>query len=821
MNKVNKGISIILIEKGDFVNLERRLENIIANKYIKETFVVTNKNKKIDYKNLKKKYSEQKIIFIFENLSIPELLNKLIFDLKSEFFIILDNNEFFYQTNLSLFIEKYLNDDEINLIYTNSILKDSLDNFLGFCETLLPHRFLENVNHINEITLGSFLLRKGLFKKIGFFNKKFKKNYLLDFIIRAFKSDLKSIRYASEVNIIKYIYEFNSNKFINFENNIELLEIYISHNFKLDSISRRIINSLASLNDNEIKLILDKNNYSDLTVNKLNLLREELNNSYKDLDNSEYLRTLPNDLKIILESRLDLQKQGFNLSLNERKFCQWLIKFGLKEYPPLRDDNSLGSALYWLRSNRDGEAISRMYLAIFDSNKILRKVFKLIKSRNFRINFIRFLWPFLPYNLPSFKFYNGFDDKFLFLKNIKSINSLNAKGNLNYPPEGVNLIGYAKHALGIGEDLRSTFFALDQVKISTSIINFPPGSFKGREENSLRNKIKNVHIYNTTILCLTAEESLRYFMKLGTLEFENKYIIGYWPWELPIWPKNWESAIEYVNEIWVSSKHIKNSLKDVTDKPVKLMPLCIDQPNFKIRQQNLNKRITQRKRFNLEKNSIYLCFSFDQNSYIERKNPWDALRAFQMAFPPVSQEDFNNQVKLLIKTFPNKNSSYQWEKLKRIAAMDHRIIILEKNMSRIDLLDLYGCCDIFISLHRAEGYGRCLAEALQLGLDLVATNWSGNTDFCTGPLYHPVPFKIEKVKPFDYPYWQNQYWAQPDLIKAADILKKVVKRRIEKGLPEIEISQNYQNYFAANKCGLRYKKRLEELNLINATPKFL
>ena len=222
-----------------------------------------------------------------------------------------------------------------------------------------------------------------------------------------------------------------------------------------------------------------------------------------------------------------------------------------------------------------------------------------------------------------------------------------------------------------------------------------------------------------------------------------------------------------------------------------------------------------------EKNSIYLCFSFDQNSYIERKNPLDALRAFQMAFPPVSQEDFNNQVKLLIKTFPNKNSSYQWEKLKRIAAMDPRIIILEKNMSRIDLLDLYGCCDIFISLHRAEGYGRCLAEALQLGLDLVATNWSGNTDFCTGPLYHPVPFKIEKVKPFDYPYWQNQYWAQPDLIKAADILKKVVKRRIEKGLPEIEISQNYQNYFAANKCGLRYKKRLEELNLINATPKFL
>ncbi len=820
MIKKNKGLSVFLLEGQDSDYLEKRLGNLVNFQYIDQIFVINKTNKKIDYKHLQEKFFGLNITIVSEKLSTIEILNKLILELQNEFFIILGNDEFFYQKNLSFLIEKFFNNDEINLIYTNSIFKDPNDNFLGFCETLLPYRFLENVNHINEITLGSFLIRKSLFKKIGFFNKKYKKNYVLEFIIRVFKYDLKSIRYASEVNIIKYVYEVNPNKFINFESNIELLELYISHNLELDSISRRIINSLISLNDNEIKLIFDKNNYSDLTVNKLNLLREELNNSIKDLDNSEYLRTLPNDLKIILESRLDLQKLGFNSSLNERKFCQWLIKFGLREYPPLRDNNCVGSALCWLRSKRDGEAISRMYLAIFDSNKIFRKVFKLVKSRNLRINFIRFLWPFLPYNLPSYNFYNGFDNKFLFFKEIKSINSLIAKGNLNYPKEGVNLIGYAKHALGIGEDLRSTFFALDQVQISTSIINFPPGSFKGREENTLRNKIKNIHLYNTTILCLTAEESLRYFMKLGTLEFENRYIIGYWPWELPIWPKNWVSAIEYVNEIWVSSQHIKDSLKGVTNKPVKLMPLCIDQPSFKIKQQSFNQRIFNRKRFDLDKKSIYLCFSFDQNSYMERKNPWDALRAFQMAFPPMSHENSNDQVKLLIKTFPNTNPSYEWEKLKSISELDPRIIILEKNMSRVDLLDLYGCCDIFISLHRAEGYGRCLAEALQLGLDLVATNWSGNTDFCRGPLYHPVPYSIEAVKPFDYPYWQNQYWAQPDLIKAANILKKVVKKRIEKGLPEIEISENYQNYFSAKKCGLRYKNRLEELNLINATPKF-
>ena len=54
------------------------------------------------------------------------------------------------------------------------------------------------------------------------------------------------------------------------------------------------------------------------------------------------------------------------------------------------------------------------------------------------------------------------------------------------------------------------------------------------------------------------------------------------------------------------------------------------------------------------------------------------------------------------------------------------------------LLALYGCCDVFLSLHRLEGFGRGMAEALQLGVDVIATAYGGNTDFCTGPLAHPL-----------------------------------------------------------------------------------
>tara|TARA_Y100001978_G_C23547759_1_gene362944 strand:- start:71 stop:814 length:744 start_codon:yes stop_codon:yes gene_type:complete len=245
------------------------------------------------------------------------------------------------------------------------------------------------------------------------------------------------------------------------------------------------------------------------------------------------------------------------------------------------------------------------------------------------------------------------------------------------------------------------------------------------------------------------------------------------------------------------------------------MPLCVDQEGFKIRQQSYEERLVNRKKFNLNLNTTYICYSFDQDSYIDRKNPLDALRSFHMAFPPYPGNIVNNNVRLIFKTYPKKEMSWEWQFLREMSRFDPRVEIVEKNMSRIELLNFYGCCDIFLSLHKAEGYGRCLAEALQLGLDLIATDWSGNTDFCHGSLYYPVPYKLKPLKPFEYPHWQGQFWAEPDITSSAKILKKVVKKRVSEGLPNVEISKKYQIYFSAVKCGNRYKKRLKDLGLIN------
>ena len=245
------------------------------------------------------------------------------------------------------------------------------------------------------------------------------------------------------------------------------------------------------------------------------------------------------------------------------------------------------------------------------------------------------------------------------------------------------------------------------------------------------------------------------------------------------------------------------------------MPLCVDE--FKgLKPLSDDERSNVRKKYKLKNENITFVFCFDLNSHLERKNPWGAIDAFLKAFPPSPSNMINNNVNLLIKTFTPEQDNKDWNTLKQISKSDERIVILENNLARDELLDFYGCCDVFLSLHRSEGFGRSLAESLQLGLDVISVKWSGNKDFCSGPLFHEVPFEIVSVPPGAYPYWPDQQWAEPNLDKAADILKEVAeKRKIKRNKINI-YAREYQDQFSMHKCGQNYAKRLSEINSLNA-----
>lgn len=174
-----------------------------------------------------------------------------------------------------------------------------------------------------------------------------------------------------------------------------------------------------------------------------------------------------------------------------------------------------------------------------------------------------------------------------------------------------------------------------------------------------------------------------------------------------------------------------------------------------------------RDRFGIARNDFMVLFTFDFGSY-RRKNPLAAIRAFAKAF--------HNEkgVRLVFKTMGAKNHVAELSEVKREAAslgIADRFMVITEYLSHADLYGLTNACDVYISLHRGEGFGIGMAEAMLMGRPVIATDWSANTEFCKNGCAFPVPYRLVPVKPDEY-FTSMREWAEADVDAAATILRR-------------------------------------------------
>jgi glycosyltransferase involved in cell wall biosynthesis len=364
---------------------------------------------------------------------------------------------------------------------------------------------------------------------------------------------------------------------------------------------------------------------------------------------------------------------------------------------------------------------------------------------------------------------------------------------------GVNLIGYVHGQLGIGEDLRMAARALLAADVPIALIDFPPGKEIPQNDHSMDEYVREEGEYAFNIFCLTALEHGRFYAERGTRQIAGRTNIGYWPWELGQWPKPWEPLTRLVDEVWVSTQHIHDALAPVSPVPVRIMPMAVELGPIST---------MHRTDFNLPADAVLFCFSFDLNSSIHRKNPHACIDAFLQAFPRAAPQAFPpDRVGLVIKCHRPAKKHRIWERLKALAREDSRIHIIEQTLPRPDLLALYACCDCYLSLHRAEGFGRGIAEALQLGLHVITTGYSGNLDFCHPPQVDLVPYRLVRIRKGYYPYGEGQVWAEPDVAEAA----RLMRRFFENPVPHRDQRHGAWQQFSPRTVGLRYRERLLHL----------
>lgn len=379
---------------------------------------------------------------------------------------------------------------------------------------------------------------------------------------------------------------------------------------------------------------------------------------------------------------------------------------------------------------------------------------------------------------------------------------------------GVNLVGHARSIFGLGEYLRMMAKALQAASIPFCVWDIPSENGANNNDVSLQAYLAPNHEslpYAFTIYCMTAVKQLELALKTGLTKGLDTYSISCWFWEMERWPDSLALTLELANEFWPCTKIIETALRSTSNYrqlPVIRIPPVVELGN------SLNKlpsRNAGRDFHGLDRNAVLFVFSFDLNSSIHRKNPQAAIEAFQLAFGVDVTADAETRVGLVIKCFPPVRPEPLWKDLKELAARDSRIKIIEASLDREALLALFSSCDCFLSLHRSEGLGLGPAEALQLGLDVIATDYGGNTDFCTGPLAHPVPYHLIPVQKGEYAYHEGLRWAEPDIGQAAILMQKVARKRQEDDAIDPAVIEEYKDRFSASRIGNLYRQRLEEL----------
>lgn len=324
---------------------------------------------------------------------------------------------------------------------------------------------------------------------------------------------------------------------------------------------------------------------------------------------------------------------------------------------------------------------------------------------------------------------------------------------------GVNILGYIRGQFGLAESARLYARALIEAGADVALYDIDLDLPHGWDDHSLDGWIGTETPHPVSILFVNPDCLQPALAQIGAARLQGRYLIACWFWELEAIPEEWIEALEHVDEVMVASQFVEDAFRRVTDKPVLRVPLPLS---------TLPDSGLERADFGLEEEKFTFLVTFDFNSWIARKNPYAVLNAFREAFP-AGRDD----VRLLIKSSNGFRHPDRFRTLLKEVEADARVVVRDEVIDRAHVNALQRCCDVYVSLHRSEGFGLGLAECMAMGKPVIATNWSGNLDFMDADCAALVGYRMVAVQPGEYPHGEGQYWAEADIAEAALWMRKL------------------------------------------------
>jgi glycosyltransferase involved in cell wall biosynthesis len=371
---------------------------------------------------------------------------------------------------------------------------------------------------------------------------------------------------------------------------------------------------------------------------------------------------------------------------------------------------------------------------------------------------------------------------------------------------GALLLGHPYEVLGMGEHVRLTAAACSAAEVPFHIRNVQ-GEYgvhlaEIHTDFRFRDKITRDGAYRANILHVNADEMVNAHIHLGQDLFVDRYNIGYWAWELSQFPDAWRPSLHMVDEVWAPSRFIEQAIAHKASCPVIRMPLAVEFPE---------PTGVSRAMFGLPEHRFLFLFFFDFTSYVHRKNPQAAIQAFLQAFPDPAETCVGLVIKMNgMALRPQEYKTF----LQSIDCKDPRIILMDKVLTDRETKALVKLCDCFLSLHRSEGFGRGLAEAMFLGKPVIATGYSGNLDFTNDHNACLVDYRLVPVKEQEYPFATGQKWADPDIGHAVWYMRRLIQDAPYARAIGQRAAECIRTYHSPHAVGAKYRARLAALKLV-------
>jgi glycosyltransferase involved in cell wall biosynthesis len=325
-------------------------------------------------------------------------------------------------------------------------------------------------------------------------------------------------------------------------------------------------------------------------------------------------------------------------------------------------------------------------------------------------------------------------------------------------PMGLNLVGHVRAETGVGESARAARKAAAAAGIPVALKDIPnSGAF--RSEDQTAGPEADDLPYGINVFHVNADQTEEVFQSLDPGLISSKYNIGFWHWELDQFPVRWLGAFDKYQEIWTSSTFCQEAIARVSPLPVVRIPHCIDY------EAPLG---MGRDYFGLPSDRFLFVTLFDMLSIFDRKNPLGTVEAFIRAFGA------DPAVQLIVKINHSEKRPGYLSVLKESAA-GYPITIIDRTFRREETYGLINTCDCLVSMHRSEGFGLTLAEAMYLGKPVIATAYSGNMDFTRIDSSFLVGYRLKPVGKGNEPYDEHCLWADPSVEQAAEHMRTVAR----------------------------------------------